>query len=350
MFTKKDFIKTCPETQMDENLTFESSAPSNIALVKYWGKHGEQFPMNPSISFTLNKSRTITKAILKPSDEKTQIPHFKFFLDQQHQPDFEPKIAQFFEKIVTYVPFINRYQWIFYSQNTFPHSSGIASSASGFATLSKLIMNLEQKLFPESNPAYILAKTSFLARLGSGSAARSIQHPVMLWGEHPDIQDSTDLYAIKPANALHPVFNNFQDTIVLVEKGQKKVSSTAGHALMNRHPFKEIRKQQAFDRSLRMYHILKEGNIEEFIKIVEAEALELHALMMTSEPNYILMEPATLAIIKAIRQLREIANIPVCFTLDAGANVHILYPDTVKHEVQTHLLSKIDFEQIKDYI
>jgi len=325
-------------------------APSNIALVKYWGKQGLQLPMNPSISFTLNKSKTITKAKIKYLSEPNKKVSFKFYFNGQHQPDFEPKIHGFFEKIKKYVPFITRYHWNFYSDNTFPHSSGIASSASGFAALAKIIINLEQKLFPRKDTDYYLKKASFLARLGSGSAARSIEHPAMIWGQHPGIENTSDLYAVPVNFDLHPVFQNFRDSIILVEKGQKKVSSTAGHQLMETHPFKDIRQQQAFDHILKMYNYLKTGDIENFIKLTEYEALTLHALMMTSEPNYILMQQETLKIIHSIRNLRVSYNFPVCFTLDAGANVHILYPKPLQRELDKKLFDNINCEIIKDYV
>ena len=79
--------------------------------------------------------------------------------------------------------------------------------------------------------------------------------------------------------------------------------------------------------------VLENGNLDEFIKIVESEALTLHAMMMTSLPYFILMKPNTLEIINAIWKFRKEYNIPVCFTLDAGANVHVLYPENVSGTV-----------------
>jgi len=349
MFTEKDFISPVSNFTPYE-ISFQQEAPSNIALVKYWGKYDGQIPMNPSISFTLNKSKTITKAVLKPLNSPSEKLKFRFFLDDKHQLDFEPKIASFFDKIKKYVPFVFHYSWEFYSHNSFPHSSGIASSASGFAALAKLIIDLEKQIYPNNSEIYFNHKTSFLARLGSGSAARSTEHPVMIWGQHPEISDTSDLYAVKPDFGLHSDFKNFRDSIVLVEKGQKKVSSTKGHQLMNNHPFKAVRKQQAFENTLKMTEILSKGNIEDFIDLVEAEALSLHALMMTSTPNYILMQPDTLRIIKDIRDFRNRHHIPVCFTLDAGANVHILYPDSVSDVVQNTLLYFYNFDIIDDFI
>ena len=349
-FTEQDFIIQDKRINHPEKLVVKSSAPSNIALVKYWGKLGLQLPMNPSISFTLNKSQTQTTAHLSILNKPSNIVPFTFYLDQKHQADFEPKIADFFKKIKNFAPFIMSFNWKIYSQNSFPHSSGIASSASGFAALAKIVVDLEKQLYPYKTEAYYAQKISFLARLGSGSASRSTAHPVMIWGYHSDIKNTSDLYAIVPEFKLHPVFKNFKDSIILVEKGQKKVSSTIGHNLMNNHPFKNIRKQQAYDHMLQMTKYLKEGDLDNFIKLTEAEALELHALMMTSEPNYILMQPDTLKIIQNIRKLRKETGLPVCFTLDAGANVHVLYPEKFWQQLQQQLFSKIKLEIIHDFV
>ena len=120
---------------------------------------------------------------------------------------------------------------------------------------------------------------------------------------------------------------NYQDTILLVDKGEKQVSSTVGHDLMHSHPYAERRFQQAHDNLSQLKTVLETGDLDTFVQIVESEALTLHAMMMTSMPYFILMKPNTLEIINRIWEFRKNANIPVCFTLDAGANVHVLYPE-----------------------
>ena len=350
LYSEFDFI---PQGDLVKNFSkkqIETEAPSNIALVKYWGKYAHQLPANPSVSFTLNQSKTITKVVLTPVETPADYVRFSFFLDGNRKVDFEPKIAGFLEKISKFVPFIHHYDWQIYSQNTFPHSSGIASSASAFAALSKIIIALEKELLPGKPSDYYEAKTSFIARLGSGSAARSTDRPVMIWGHHPGIPESTDLYAVKPKVPIHSNFQNYQDTIILVEKGAKKVSSSQGHQLMNTHPYKEIRKKQAFDRSYQILEILQKGDLQAFIDLTEAEALTLHALMMTSTPDYILMMPGTLQIIHLIRKIRQEQHIPVCFTLDAGANVHVLYPVTYQKKLKTLLFDTLSYDMIFDYV
>ena len=351
MAKETNFIAPQPnEVHLPEVYEMEQSAPSNIALVKYWGKHSAQLPMNPSISFTLNKSRSITKIRFEKQQTPSEVVSISFLFEGKARPAFEPKLQNYFETILPYVSYLKHYTLHIDSRNTFPHSSGIASSASAFAALSKAIIALEKKLFPDKPMSYWQQKTSFLARLGSGSAARSVAHPVMIWGQHPDINNTSDLYAIVPDVPVAPVFENYKDTIVLVEKGQKKVSSTAGHSLMRTHSFKTIRKQQGFDHTKQMLDILQQGDIEGFIELVEQEALTLHALMMTSSPNYILMQPETLYILHQIRQYRQDTGVPVCFTLDAGANVHILYPNAYKTHVLSFIKTMTERDIIEDFV
>jgi diphosphomevalonate decarboxylase len=327
MISANDFIPSKYTHSVEEG-NFQWSAPSNIALVKYWGKKDNQIPANPSVSFTLNNCKTITKlAFAKKQNDGTF--SFDLFFEGKPKEDFKPKIQKFLERIEIYLPFLKDYHFTIDTENTFPHSSGIASSASGMAALAMNLMSLEKILNPAMNEDYFYHKASFLARLGSGSACRSVKGQVVVWGNHNNIKGSSDLFGVEFSNAIHANFKNFQDTILLVDKGEKQVSSTVGHDLMHNHPFAERRFAQAHENLDKLITIFENGNLEEFIKIVESEALTLHAMMMTSMPYFILMKPNTLEIINAIWKFRNETKIPICFTLDAGANVHVLYPENV---------------------
>eukprot|EP01137_Pigoraptor_chileana_P009768 Opistho-2@58502 len=201
------------------------------------------------------------------------------------------------------------------------------------AALSMNIMSLEKALNPEMTEDYFYRKASFLARLGSGSACRSVKGSVVIWGDHAEIEGSSDLFGVEFPSKIHHNFNNYQDTILLVDKGEKQVSSTVGHDLMHNHPFAEQRFEQAHRNLSAIKNVLQHGDLEGFIKITESEALVLHAMMMTSMPYFILMKPNTLEIINRIWNFRNETKIPVCFTLDAGANVHVLYPENVRESV-----------------
>jgi diphosphomevalonate decarboxylase len=353
MNSSKNFIPS-KYTQFIENGAFSWSAPSNIALVKYWGKienqldeEGEiltQIPANPSVSFTLNSCKTLTKLAFakKSNDGKFS---FDLLFEGKPKEEFKPKIQKFLERVEVYLPFLKDYHFTIDTQNTFPHSSGIASSASGMAALAVNFMSLEKllsrNLGTEMTEDYFNQKASFLARLGSGSACRSIKGNVVVWGDHKNIKGSSNLFGVEFKNKIHDNFKNYQDTILLVDKGEKQVSSTIGHDLMHGHPFAEKRFDQAHENLDALIKIFESGDLNEFIKIVESEALTLHAMMMSSLPYFILMKPNTLEIINAIWKFRNETQIPVCFTLDAGANVHVLYPEDVKEEVLTFIKNNL---------
>ena len=333
-----------------EKASFTWQTPSNIALVKYWGKSEPQIPKNASVSFTLSKSCTTTKIDFlkrKRSDKA----NFELYFEGEKKDDFKPKIAKFFERIQEYCPYILEYELIIHSENSFPHSSGIASSASGMSAIAMCLLSLEKELNPGLSKEFINQKASFLARLGSGSASRSIEGPLVVWGKHDEIPGSSDLYGIQFPFTVHKIFENYQDTILLVDKGEKQVSSTVGHDLMYNHPFAEQRFQQANDNLEKISDYLQNGNIDAFINLVESEALSLHAMMLTSNPYFILMKPNTLEIINAIWNYRKETRSKVCFTLDAGANVHMLYPESEKKDVVQFIENQLSkFCQKNQYI
>lgn len=321
-----------PYTKTLEAGSVAWQSPSNIALVKYWGKYGEQLPKNPSISFTLDHCHTITKLDFQPKSSDGF--EFDVFLNEVEAPDFKPKIQTFFERVEAYLPFLKDYRFTINTSNSFPHSSGIASSASGMSALALCLMSVERSLGDSdlSEEEFNL-KASFLARLGSGSACRSVEGPLVVWGKHEAVEGSDDLFGTKYPYTVHEVFDRYQDTILLVDKGEKLVSSTVGHGLMHDHPFADARFSQARNHLTRLIGVLESGDLSAFVSIVESEALSLHAMMMTSNPYFVLMKPNTLEIINRVWQFREETSGNLCFTLDAGANVHLLYPHSETEKI-----------------
>jgi diphosphomevalonate decarboxylase len=168
-----------------------------------------------------------------------------------------------------------------------------------------------------------------------------------VWGIHPAIQGSSNEFAVGVADYADPIFKTFHDDILIISAKEKSVSSTAGHHLMVGNPYAEARYNQAFQRTEYLMDAMKTGDLEAFGKIAEDEALTLHALMMCSDPSYILMEEGSLSVIRKIRQFRQETGIPIFFTLDAGPNVHVLYPDAYKdkasefidHELKPYCVS-----------
>jgi diphosphomevalonate decarboxylase len=319
-------------------------SPSNIALVKYWGKHGNQLPSNPSISFTLDKCYSETSLAIAEKDSKDKDIQLKFYFDKKENLAFRIKILSFFEGIAKDFPFLSQYALSVHSTNSFPHSSGIASSASAMSALALCLCDMETKLKPgkgKEDKDKFLRKASYYARIGSGSASRSVYPVASLWGETDRVKASSDEYAIPFENEIHKSFKKYQNSILIASSAEKKVSSRVGHALMKTNPFAKARFKQANSNMADMISALRLGDIEKFGIITETEAMTLHALMMCSSPNFILMNPSTIAMINKIKSFRELTKLPVYFTLDAGPNIHLLYPENIKSKVIPFIQSEL---------
>lgn len=290
------------------------------------------------MSFTLDACKTDTTLIATENSGGTQ--QIEVYVDGMRQDDFLPKVEKLISYAISRFPKLGQFNFRIETSNTFPHSSGIASSASGMSALALCLVSLAQsENILESD---FMIEAGVLARLGSGSACRSLYGGVVEWGIHEALPGSSDDHALQVRD-VHPVFQNYRDTILLIHKGRKHVSSTAGHNLLDDHPFASTRFELANANLLNMLGVLRTGDLAKFIEITEAEALMLHALMMTSNPSFLLMQAGTVAVIHKIREFREQYSIPVAFTLDAGANVHVLYP--AQHEAQVLLFIENELAQ-----
>ncbi|MFH1000779.1 MAG: diphosphomevalonate decarboxylase [Bacteroidota bacterium] len=312
-------------------ITWQS--PSNIALIKYWGKFGIQLPKNPSLSFGLSESFTQTsvKYSIKKEDKSKRI--FRF--DGNENEAFAKKIFQFLDDLDLFFPFLKQVDLQIESKNSFPHSAGIASSASSMSALALCLCSLEQELtggLKEESDFY--QKASFIARLGSGSACRSVYKGFSIWGDYTEITECSNEYAIDINYEIHPFFRGLNDSILIVNEKEKSVSSRAGHALMEKHPYAEARIIQSRKNLNGLLAAMSKADTAAFIQIVENEALSLHALMLSSNPWYSLLHPNTLTILDKIRNFRNTSGLFVCFTLDAGPNVHLIYHEENKTQIQ----------------
>ena len=346
----KEVLHKLRKSEVDENSGLVAwKCPSNIALVKYWGKFGKQMPANPSLSFSLQNSYTETEIEYSPKSDDKDI-SIDFSFEGKPNQQFEERIKKYLKSIHSLFPLLNTHHLSINSSNSFPHSSGIASSASAMGALALGLVEIQNKLArkPLEN-ADSKRLASYIARLGSGSACRSVYGGYTVWGKSRYIKGSSDLYAIPFAGEIHPIFQNLHDDILIVEKGKKAVSSTAGHNLMHEHPFAEKRFKVARERIKDLRDILKGGDMDAFGELVEQEALMLHSMMMTSNPYFILFKPNTLSIVNAIWEFRRENGIGLFFTLDAGANVHLIYPhenmEEIRHFIENELLGYCENEQ-----
>jgi diphosphomevalonate decarboxylase len=262
-----------------------------------------------------------------------------FLFEGKENPAFKTKIDKYLYPLKDNLHYIENTSFIVSSENTFPHSSGIASSASAMSALALCLCDIEQKILGKTNKDF-LKKSSYYARIGSGSACRSVFPSIGIWGKHSKIPKSSNEFAI-PYLDVAPTFLNFHDDICIVSKKEKSVSSRAGHALMDGNIYAKNRYTQANTRVLDIMAAMKSGDLEKFGQIVEDEALTLHALMMASTPSFILMEANTLLMINAIRRFRNESKLPIYFTLDAGPNIHLLYPNEIYNKVQDFITDEL---------
>jgi len=319
-----------------ENHIYRQS-PSNIAIIKYWGKHGDQLPNNPSLSLTLSKAFTTVEMYYKPAPAMD----VEYYFEGVRNIAFEERVIRFLDRVKPYFRFIDRYSLRFESRNSFPHSTGIASSASSMSALAKCLVAMEAEVTGTSfNEDEMGKKASFIARLGSGSASRSVYEGWVSWGETELFEGSSDEYATPLPFQVDPLFAHLRDAVLIVSSHRKSVSSSLGHQLMEGHPFAQGRYKQAEENLEKVINALKDGDFETFATVAENEALTLHGLLMTSSPDGLLLKPSTLSIIEVIRDFRRENGTRLCFTLDAGPNVHLLYPESERGKV-VHFIEQV---------
>jgi diphosphomevalonate decarboxylase len=281
-------------------------AHPNIALIKYWGNLDAKLriPLNDSISMTLGALETRTRVTFLPGLENDQ-----FLLNGQAvDPTSAARLSAHLDHIRELAGSSMRARVT--SESNFPASAGLASSAAGFAALTlaataALGLDLEPR------------QLSRLARRGSGSAARSIFGGFVEWiaGE----SDETS-YAQPIAPPDHW---DLVDVIAMVSREPKAVGSTAGHSLASTSPLQRCRIQDAQRRVQACKHAIAARNFSQLAAIVEQDSNMMHAIMMTSTPPLLYWLPQTLAIMHSVVSWRQ-AGLRVCYTIDAGPNVHCI--------------------------
>jgi diphosphomevalonate decarboxylase len=333
--------RTGQETMYEKQGLITWRSPSNIALIKYWGKRKVQIPENPSVSITLSKSfsETTLRYVASPAG-KGKLVSFKFAGTEKQS--FKERIATWLKELRRIYPFLEDFDLQIESRNSFPHSSGIASSASAMSSMALCLTSMERSLYGSpSDDELFYRKASYIARLGSGSAARSVYPGFVLWGRAPAIPQSSDEFAVPLNDLVHPVFNDMRNAILIVDDNPKLISSSYGHALMDDNPWSSVRYEQAQEHVIKMIRVLASGDLEKFVRIVEDEAIILHSLMRNSDPDFILAKPATRKIIKKVRIFRRDTGLPLAFTLDAGPNVHLIYPGEYEGEIKSFIRKEL---------
>ena len=316
-------------------------SPSNIALVKYWGKREFQLPVNPSISMTLNNSYSKTTVKFNKTRKRKGFT-FSFLFHGNKNTRFENKIRSYLNIAIKDLPVLHSLQLDINSENSFPHSAGIASSASAFSSLALCLCSIENEILGiNTDNKDLFRKASSLARLGSGSASRSIYGGWVLWGQTTGITGSSDEYAVPLTHLVHKDYCNYYDAILIVNSREKTVKSSLGHKLMETNPYKDAREVAANVNAVNLINALKSGDEKTFCELVENEAANLHAMFLTSKPFFVLIKPETLHIINRLIQFRDKTGLMFSFTLDAGPNIHVIYPGKIREMMLSFIKSDL---------
>ncbi len=289
-------------------------ACANLAFVKYWGKRDAalNLPINGSISMSLDSAHTTTRVEIDTGLDVDEV-----------WSSGEPAPRAFASRVITHLERIRSLAGSatparVHTSNNFPAGTGFASSASGFAALTCA-----------ASAAFGLRLSrrdlSILARKGSGSSCRSIHAGFVEW--HAG-QDSDSSFATQLADAQHW---NLVDLAVLVTEREKSVRSSDGHRLAGNSPFWHSRTLSIASRLAEVRQALLKRDFHRFGREVEAEALEMHAIMQTSahergggwQSGIYYMAPDTLRLINAVQRWRR-SGMEVYFTLDAGPTVHLV--------------------------
>ena len=305
-----------------------AKAPANIAFIKYWGKKDEKLrlPANSSISMNLSNTFTVTSVEFNP-----RLTHDELIINGSKSVGDEIKRVSNHLNLIRNLSKVKDFARV-ESKNNFPKGSGIASSASGFAALTVAASGAAGLRLSEK-------ELSVLARLGSGSACRSIPDGFVEW-KSGDTSEESYAYSL-----FAPDYWRICDLIAIVGENSKKVSSTQGHAIAETSPFYKTRIAGMKNKITEIKSAMTNKDFTKFGEILEAEAVNMHAVMMTSVPPLYYWLPETLKVIAQVVGLRS-GGTECYFTIDAGPNVHVICDEADADKIKSRLIGITGVKQI----
>jgi diphosphomevalonate decarboxylase len=309
---------------LPRSATFE--APPNIALVKYWGVRDPELvlPYNSSVSVTLARLRSRTRVRFSP-----EIPDDRLVLNGAVALGApRTAVVRMLDQVRERAALDSRAEVL--SENNFPTASGLASSASGFAALAGAA---------SSAAGLTLSATelSRLARLGSGSASRSIFGGFVLWraGSRSDGRDS---YARSLYGERH--WPELADVVALVENAPVKGvrSAEAMQATVRTSPDYPGRLDQLPSRIGRIVRAIGARDAKRLFPLVMEECDSFRNVCETTRPPLDYLTPASRAVLAEVRELNRRAGRPIAaYTHDAGAHVHVFTLDRHLRKVRARI-------------
>jgi len=292
---------------------------SNIAFIKYWGNRDDELriPVNGSISMNLEGIETVTSVAFDEAFEEDRL----LVNGNELAGPALSRVTKHLDHIRSMAGSSSCAK--VESTNNFPMGAGIASSASAFSALTIAACGVLRLDLSE-------AELTRIARLGSGSASRSVPGGFVEWYAGTNHESS---YA---ASIAPPQHWDLVDLVAVVSSEHKAVGSTGGHKLAHTSPLQNARIEDTQRRLDICRHAILERDFEEFADVVEQDAVIMHGVMMTSVPPLYYWVPATLSVMDAVRTLRQSGTL-CCFTIDAGPNVHVITTEKYETAVMGHL-------------
>lgn len=307
------------------------SAPANIAFIKYWGAKDLEraLPMNPSISMTLESC--VTQCTVEVLDHEGEDEVWLAEPDRGFgtpEPEFARRVREHLARIRRWA---GREEAVrVATRNSFPTAGGLASSASGFAALTLAAAGAYGKGNASNKELSLLARRS-----GSGSAARSVLGGYVEWPGPGAGDGEEQSYAVEIADADHW---DLHDVIAVVEIGPKTVSSLDGHRRATTSPYYAKRQELLPARLEAVRRAIRDRDLDTLGPLLEEEAVDLHLIAMSSHPPIFYWSPGTVAVLRAVRELRQ-EGLAAWATLDAGANVHVICDEESSDDVADRLES-----------
>ncbi len=305
---------------------------SNIAFIKYWGNYDPRLrmPLNDSLSMNLDALTTLTTVEFDEALENDEVVLGGLPADDRTRT----RVSEHLDRIRALAKITTKAR--VHSRNSFPSAAGLASSASAFAALTLAATQAAGLELSERN-------LTILARQGSGSAARSIPAGFVEWLAATNVTSTSEQSYAR--QLLPPDAWDLRDVIAIVSADAKPTSSSEGHALVNTSPFLGERLSRLPIRYHRVRRELLNKNLVGMGNDIEAEAIELHMLAMTSRPPIFYWAPGTVRVMEAVRQWRS-QGLKAYYTLDAGPNVHILAELADADQVAARLRELTDVREI----
>lgn len=294
-------------------------APANIAFIKYWGKEDERLriPLNDSLSMNLSGAYTTTTVEFSSSyrTDTVELVGSAFSLSEQARVSASLDVVRRRAGCTTFARVVTK--------NTFPKGAGAAASASGFAALAAAA-------FAAAGVRVSERELTVIARMGSGSACRSIPDGFVVWEKGTSSDTSY-------ARSLYPHdYWDIRDLLVIVDSAMKKVSTSDGMKTIFTSPNLHARLEAIPGRMMRITEALREKNFSLFGEVVEEDCLDMHKVMQTQTPPLLYWNENTRMLMDTIRRWRA-QGLPVYFTIDAGPNVHVLCEGNNEHLVLENL-------------